>query len=47
MSDRLAIIFAALIALAIGLDVMLNQSFATMFMLRKTADFVEYLSFWR
>lgn len=47
MSDRLAIIFAAVIGLAILADVMLNQSTATLFMLRKTADFVEYLSFWR
>jgi hypothetical protein len=38
---------AGLIALAILADVTLNSSMALLFLMRKLADFVEYLSFWR
>ncbi len=47
MSDRFAVIFAALIVAAFVLDHFLNQGIASLFLLRKAADFVEYLSFWR
>lgn len=47
MSDRIAYVFAALIGAAILADVALNDSAALVFLLRKLAGLVEYLSFWR
>ncbi len=47
MSDRFALVLAALIAGAVLLDLTVLQSGATLFLLRKLADFVEYLAFWR
>ena len=47
MSDRFALIFAALVVAAVLLDHYLNQGAAVLFLLRKGADMVEYLSFWR
>lgn len=47
MSNLFAVIFAALIVAAILLDHYLNQGVAVLFLLRKGADLVEYLSFWR
>ena len=47
MSDRVAFILAGLILAAILVDVTLNSGTAMMFLLRKLADLVEYLAFWR
>ncbi|MEI2686385.1 MAG: hypothetical protein V9G14_09050 [Cypionkella sp.] len=47
MSNLFAVIFAALIVAAVSVDHYLNQGLASLFLLRKAADFVEYLSFWR
>ena len=47
MTDRIAIVLVAVIVAAILGDVALNESAALVFALRKLADFVEYLSFWR
>lgn len=47
MTDRIAFILAALIAGAVVLDLWLLNTGATLFVLRKLADLVEYLAFWR
>lgn len=47
MTDRIAIVLAAVILAAIALDVFANDSAALLFLVRKFADFVEFLSFWR
>ena len=47
MTDRIALVLAAGIVTAILGDIALNDSAALVFALRKLADFVEYLSFWR
>jgi hypothetical protein len=47
MTDRLAIILGLLIFAAVGLDILANDGRALMFALRKFADFIEYVSFWR
>ena len=47
MTDRIAFVLAALIAALILGDIALNGSAGLVFALRKLADFVEYLSFWR
>jgi hypothetical protein len=47
MTDRIALGLGFTILLAIGLDVVLNDSSALLFLMRKFADLLEYLSFWR
>jgi hypothetical protein len=47
MSLRAYLILLAAVLLAIAADSVLNQGAASLFLLRKLADFVEYLSFWR
>jgi hypothetical protein len=47
MSDRIALVLAALIAGAVVLDLALLQSGASLDLVRKLADLVEYLAFWR
>jgi hypothetical protein len=47
MTDRIAISLGLLILAAIGWDLLANDSRAFLFLLRKFADFIEYLSFWR
>jgi hypothetical protein len=47
VSNRAAIILASVIILALILDRVLNAGNATMFILRKLFDLVEYLAFWR
>lgn len=47
MSDRFALLFAAVILAAVLADFGLNGGAATLFLLRKLAEFVEYLAFWR
>lgn len=47
MTDRIAFILAALIALAVVLDLALLDTGATLFLMRKLAELVEYLAFWR
>ncbi|MCU0801801.1 MAG: glyceraldehyde-3-phosphate dehydrogenase [Rhodobacteraceae bacterium] len=47
MSNRSAIILACVIILALVLDQVLNAGDATMFLLRKLFDLIEYLAFWR
>jgi hypothetical protein len=47
MTDRLAIILGLLIIAVVGLDIIANDGRALMFALRKFADFIEYISFWR
>jgi len=40
-------VLAIVILAALGLDALVNSWDATMFLLRKGADMVEYLAFWR
>ena len=47
MTNTLAIVLACLIVLALIADQFLNGGDATLFLLRKIFDFVEYLAFWR
>jgi len=47
MSDRGALILAGLILGALVLDLAVLHSGATLFLLKKLADLVEYLAFWR
>jgi hypothetical protein len=47
VSNRSAIILACVIILALVLDQVLNAGDATMFLLRKLFDLIEYLAFWR
>jgi hypothetical protein len=47
VTTKAAIILAAVIILALVLDAVLNDSTATMFMLKKLFRLVEYLAFWR
>jgi hypothetical protein len=47
MTDRLALGLASLIVALFLLDFFLLDSGATLFLLRKLSDFIEYLAFWR
>lgn len=47
MTDRIALVFAALIALAVLADVVLNQSAALLFLGKKLVDLIDYVSIWR
>ncbi len=47
MTNTLAIILAGTILTGLILDQLLNTGTATMFLLRKLFDFIEYLAFWR
>ena len=47
MTDRIALVLALLIAAAIGADVVLNGGAASMFLLRKMLDLVQYVMIWR
>ncbi len=47
MTDRIAFALAGLILAAILADVLANQGAASFFLMRKLADLVEYLAFWR
>jgi hypothetical protein len=47
VTNRLAFVLALLIVTALAADVMLDDSKAVMFLLRKFVDMVEWLAFWR
>lgn len=47
MTDRIALVLALLIAAAIGADVAFNDGVASVFLLRKLGDLVQYLMIWR
>ncbi len=47
VTNTLAIMLGAIIIAALILDQVANAGTATMFVLRKTFDLVEYVSFWR
>jgi hypothetical protein len=47
VTTKAAIILAAVIILALVLDGVLNDSTATLFLLKKLFDLVEYVAFWR
>jgi hypothetical protein len=47
VTDKLAIILGSLILAAIAADLLANGGQAMMFLLKKFADMVEWLAFWR
>jgi hypothetical protein len=47
VSNTLAIVLAVIIIAGLVLDQTLNAGTATLFLLRKLADLLEYVSFWR
>jgi hypothetical protein len=47
MSNRLALTLGALIVAALLADLGLNGGAASLFLMRKLVDLVDYLSFWR
>jgi hypothetical protein len=47
MTDRFPFLLGGLLFGLAALDVLVLHSGVTFFLLRKLADFVEYLSFWR
>ena len=46
MTDRVALVLACIIIALILADVFVNSSHALLFLLRKMADLIEYLSIW-
>ncbi len=47
MTDRLAIILGAIVALLIAADLFANGGGVLLFLARKLLDLTEYLIFWR
>lgn len=47
MTNTLAIGLGGIILAALGADLFLNDSAATLFLGRKLIDLIEYLAFWR
>ena len=47
MTNRIAIMLGALILLAAGFDITMNDSAGLIFAGRKLVDLIEYLAFWR
>mgnify|MGYP005991778767 CR=1 FL=1 len=45
--DRLSIAFAVVLVLIIALDIMLNDSVASLFLARKFMDLIALVAFWR
>jgi hypothetical protein len=47
VAERMYLVVAALIAAALAADALLNDGVATLFLIRKLFQLVEYLAFWR
>lgn len=47
MTNRIAVVLAVLILIAIGLDFQLNGSEGSLFLGRKLSSLIEWLAFWR
>jgi hypothetical protein len=47
LTDRIAIVLAGVIALAVLADLSLNGGSALLFLARKSLDLIEFLAFWR
>lgn len=47
MTDRLALIFAAIVILLIGADFLFNGAHVMLFLAKKLATLINYLQFWR
>lgn len=47
MTNLIAISLGGILLVAFGLDIILNDSAAVLFVGRKLIDFIEYLAFWR
>lgn len=47
MTNRIAIVLALLIAAGVAVDLVLRDGAGSLFLLRKLADLVEWVAFWR
>jgi len=47
LTDRIAFVLGSVIVAAIAADILANDSAALLFLLRKFADMVEWMAFWR
>ncbi|MEM1151067.1 MAG: hypothetical protein AAGI03_10990 [Pseudomonadota bacterium] len=47
MTNQLAIILGALVIIALILDAVLNGSSASLFLIKKLTDLIEWMAFWR
>lgn len=47
MSTKNTVILAALLAIAVGVDIIMFETYGTVFVLKKMMDLIEYLAFWR
>ncbi|VVT23091.1 Thiamine biosynthesis protein ThiC [Roseovarius sp. EC-HK134] len=47
MTNTIAIGLGGIVLVAIGADVILNDSQSTLFLGRKLIDLIEYVAFWR
>ena len=47
MTDRIALVLGLVIVAAIAADILANGSQALLFLMKKFADMVEWMAFWR
>ncbi len=47
MTDRIALVLGLVIVAAIAADILANDSQALLFLMKKFADMVEWMAFWR
>lgn len=47
MTDRIALILGLFIVAAIAADILANESTGLLFLMKKFADMVEWMAFWR
>lgn len=47
MTNRIALALGAMILLALGYDLLLNDMAGSLFLARKMLDLIDYLAFWR
>ena len=47
MTDKIAIWIGLIVVALVAYDYVVNEGAAALFLLRKLADFIEYLAFWR
>ena len=47
LTNRIAIVLALLIAAGVAVDLVLRDGAGSLFLLRKLADLVEWVAFWR
>ena len=47
VTDKIALVLGMFVVAAIAADVLANDSHALLFLLKKFADMVEWMAFWR